>query len=245
MTLSLLLSFISCYIFQHVAFQVANRNVFVTGVLIILGDLLQDPVKESPRDDQEDNNVVTLDVIQHTRNAHEEGPTRGEDWEEVSSIHRNLHAEKSVLLGKTSSPVSQVSSQASSGSSCDDYIILPDCFDTSRPLGESMHVAPPATVTSADNPREEEEEEEEMEEDDSTLTAQRGREEQREAAVEEEEEESENTWPPAGPPGGGSVNQLLCTSQTLDTVTLTPEVAPAPAPPPDPLLSPPALYSPR
>uniref|UniRef100_H3DA87 NBR1 autophagy cargo receptor a n=1 Tax=Tetraodon nigroviridis TaxID=99883 RepID=H3DA87_TETNG len=33
----------------------------------------------------------------------------------------------------------EVSSQASSVSSCDDYIILPDCFDTSRPLGESAH----------------------------------------------------------------------------------------------------------
>ncbi|TNN03294.1 hypothetical protein fugu_000323 [Takifugu bimaculatus] len=144
-------------------------------------DLLQDPAKESPPDDKEEDNVVTLDVIQHTRNAHEEGPTRGEDWEEVSS-------------------------QASSVSSCDDYIILPDCFDTSRPLGESVH-------------------------------------EQREEAL--EEESSEKTWPPAAPPGSGSVNQLLCTSQTLDTVMLTPEVAPAPALPPVPLLSPPALYSPR
>eukprot|EP00066_Takifugu_rubripes_P013988 XP_011603254.1 PREDICTED: next to BRCA1 gene 1 protein isoform X1 [Takifugu rubripes] len=179
-------------------------------------DLLQDPAKESPPDDKEEDNVVTLDVIQHMRNAHEEGPTRGEDWEEVSS-------------------------QASSVSSCDDYIILPDCFDTSRPLGESVHVAPPATVTSADSPQEGEEDG--TEEDDPTLTAQRGGEEQREEAL--EEESSEKTWPPAAPPGSGSVNQLLCTSQTLDTVMLTPEVAPAPALPPVPLLSPPALYSPR
>lgn len=230
----------------------------MTGVLVLLGDLLQDPAKESPQEDKEDkeeDDVVTLDVIQHTGNAHEEGPTRGEDWEEVRSIHRNLLPEESLLLGITSpprppsrppSPVSQVSSQASSVSSCDDYIILPDCFDTSRPLGESTHAA----VTSADDPREEGEEEDEMEEeemgedemgeDDPTSTAQRGGEEQRE---EEEAESSENTWPPAGPPG--SVNQLLCTSQTLDTVTLTPEVAPAPALPPAPPLSPPALYSPR
>lgn len=227
----------------------------MTGVLVLLGDLLQDPAKESPQEDKEDkeeDDVVTLDVIQHTGNGHEEGPTRGEDWEEVRSIHRNLLPEESLLLGITSpprppsrppSPVSQVSSQASSVSSCDDYIILPDCFDTSRPLGESTHAA----VTSADDPREEEDEmeeeemgEDEMGEDDPTSTAQRGGEEQRE---EEEAESSENTWPPAGPPG--SVNQLLCTSQTLDTVTLTPEVAPAPALPPAPPLSPPALYSPR
>lgn len=127
--------------------------------------------------------------------------------------------------------MSQVSSQASSVSSCDDYIILPDCFDTSRPLGESTHGSAASAVTSADKPQEEEE-------DDLTLTAQRGREE----AV--AEESSENAWPPAGPPGSGSMTQLLCTSQTLDTVMLTPEVMPAPVPP-VPLLSPPALYSPR
>lgn len=135
-------------------------------------------------------------------------------------------------MKKCPPPVSQVSSQASSVSSCDDYIILPDCFDTSRPLGESTQGSAASAVTSADKPQEEEK-------DDPTLTAQRGREE----AV--AEESSENTWPPAGPPGSGSMTQLLCTSQTLDTVMLTPEVMPAPVLPPVPLLSPPALYSPR
>lgn len=49
----------------------------------------------------------------------------------------------------------------------------------------------------------------------------------------------------AGPPQvaqiNSSVNQMPCASQTVDEVTLTPEVVPSP----DPLLPPPALYSPR
>lgn len=119
--------------------------------------------------------------------------------------------------------MNQVSSQASSVSSCDDYIVLPDCFDTSRPLGESVHgsaAALPAitALTSADEPREEEEEK------GSTFPAQGEREEQREEV--EAEESAEN------------VNQLLCTSQTLDAVMLTPEVVPAPVLPPTPLYSP-------
>ena len=114
-----------------------------------------------------------------------------------------------------------MSSQASSVSSCDDYIILPDCFDTSRPLSESVH----GSATALEEVEEVEEEEEEGE--DPTLAAQRGR--------EEAEEPAEEAWPPAAP----RVTQL-CTSQTPDTVTLPPEAVPA-----TPLLSPPALYSPR
>ncbi len=55
---------------------------------------------------------------------------------------------------------------------------------------------------------------------------------------------SVNTWPRPVPPIHSSVNQMLCASQTLDAVTLTPEVVPPPVLP-DPLPPPPALYSPR
>jgi len=55
------------------------------------------------------------------------------------------------------------------------------------------------------------------------------------------EESLENAWPQ---PIHTSVNQMLCASQTLDAVTLTPEVVPPPVSP-QLLLSPPALYSPR
>ncbi|CAL8304962.1 unnamed protein product [Lota lota] len=136
----------------------------------------------------------------------------------------------------------EVSSQASS---CDDYIIvLPDCFDTTRPLGDSMY---------------------------SSTQEQEGQEQQQEEEEEEEEEEEVTRgeivlFPPpppspalAHPPVLSSVvNQLLCASQTLDTITLMPQVVTTPPPPPptlapppqppaaDPVpVPPPTLYSPR
>lgn len=139
--------------------------------------------------------------------------------------------------------MSQVSSQTSSVSSCDDYIIvLPDCFDTSRPLGESMYssavsqpdaaaAAASAPATSSADPDVRQEKEQ-----DSTSESGGGR---------TEEVPAEDTWPPPVPPISSSVNQMLCASQTLDTVMLTPEVVPPPVLPPDPLPPPPTLYSPR
>lgn len=142
--------------------------------------------------------------------------------------------------------MSQVSSQTSSVSSCDDYIIvLPDCFDTSRPLGESMYssamsqpdtaaaAAPAPASTSADPDVQQENEQE------STSASGGGRRDRTEEVA------AEDTWPPPVPPINSSVNQMLCASQTLDTVMLTPEVVPPPVLPPDPLLPPPTLYSPR
>lgn len=132
------------------------------------------------------------------------------------------------------SSVSQVSSQTSSVSSGDDYIIvLPDCFDTSRPLGESMYssamsqpdaIAAP-TVT-------------------STEKACEGCDFEpfREAAQAARSEDMEES--PGTSPTHSSVNQMLCASQTLDTVTLTPEVVPLPGSP-QALQPLPALYSPR
>ncbi|KAJ8416036.1 hypothetical protein AAFF_G00380580 [Aldrovandia affinis] len=97
----------------------------------------------------------------------------------------------------------EVLSQGSSESSEDYIVILPDCFDTSRPLGESMYSSALSQAPGRATPKDE----------------------RRDPA-------------PAGP-GRGSVNDMLCASQTLDTVPLTPEVVPAPAPaPPQP--SPPA-----
>lgn len=130
--------------------------------------------------------------------------------------------------------MSQVSSQTSSVSSGDDYIIvLPDCFDTSRPLGESMYssamsqpdaIAAP-TVT-------------------STEKACEGCDFEpfREAAQAARSEDMEES--PGTSPTHSSVNQMLCASQTLDTVTLTPEVVPLPGSP-QALQPLPALYSPR
>ncbi|XP_041818603.1 NBR1 autophagy cargo receptor a [Chelmon rostratus] len=188
--------------------------------------LLLEPASEiSSHDDNEEEEVLGLDDMQNMKDTQKE-KAKGEDWEEVSS-------------------------QTSSVSSCDDYIIvLPDCFDTSRPLGESMYSsavsqpdAPAAAGTSADPGGREEDEEEEEDEESGRAALLTERPERMDAA---DAEESVNTWPPPVLPIHSSVNQMLCTSQTLDAVTLTPEVvAPVPLLLPDPLLAPPALYSPR
>ncbi|XP_056222060.1 NBR1 autophagy cargo receptor a isoform X2 [Seriola aureovittata] len=181
--------------------------------------------------DNTDEEVVVLDDMQNLKDTQYEKEDGGGDWDEVSS-------------------------QISSVSSCDDYIIvLPDCFDTSRPLGESMYssamsqpdtaaaataaaAAAAAAATSADPDVHQEEEE-----DDSNSEPLGERQERMEVVA--AEDSSVNTWPPLAPPIHSSVNQMLCASQTLDAVTLTPEVVPPPILPEPPLLSPPALYSPR
>ncbi|KAG9350218.1 hypothetical protein JZ751_026571 [Albula glossodonta] len=97
----------------------------------------------------------------------------------------------------------EVRSQGSSASSEDYIIILPDCFDTSRPLGESMY---------------------------SSALSQPGAEGSAEADVEAVPPDSSSLTTP----GHSSINDMLCASQTLDDVPLTPEVVPAPAPPSPP-----------
>uniref|UniRef100_UPI0037E9B5A6 NBR1 autophagy cargo receptor a isoform X4 n=1 Tax=Semicossyphus pulcher TaxID=241346 RepID=UPI0037E9B5A6 len=198
--------------------------------------LLLEPANEnleiSSHSDKEDEEVMVLNDMQNMRDTQEEreeGGTKGEDWEEVSS-------------------------QTSSVSSCDDYIIvLPDCFDTSRPLGESMYssaMSQPDTTAAADavtsaDPDDDEEEEKEEDSEPGVAASLTEREERTEEV--DDEDPSVNKWLPILPPSiHSSVNQMLCASQTLDAMTLTPEVVPPPPPVlPDPLLPPPALYSPR
>lgn len=159
----------------------------------------------------------------------------------------DVHSPGRTVLSPVLSPVSQVSSQSSTVSSCDDYIIvLPDCFDTSRPLGESMYssaMSQPdtAAVTSPCQVIQEGKENEAISSLDRAILLREGQE-VTEAVT--GEDLSANTWPPPASPVHSSVNQMLCASQTLDAVTLTPEVVPPPVLP-DPLLPPPALYSPR
>lgn len=59
---------------------------FQSGIFILLEDLSQEPLKETLHSPHDDNSGVDLDIIQHMRKTHEEGPTRGEDWEEVRSL---------------------------------------------------------------------------------------------------------------------------------------------------------------
>ncbi|KAK6329301.1 hypothetical protein J4Q44_G00012790 [Coregonus suidteri] len=153
---------------------------------------------------EEDENNDSYDEIEE-----EEEEDETVDWDEVSS---------------------QISTLSSSSSSCEDYVIvLPDCFDTSRPLGESMYssaLSEPVTTAAA----------EQEEESDSE------REEQDRATPEGERQEGAGAAATVTEaPIHSSVNQMLCASQTLDAVPLTPVVVP----PPVPLLPPQALYTHR
>lgn len=109
-----------------------------------------------------------------------------------------------------------IRSRSSSTSSEDYIIILPDCFDTSRPLGESMYSSalsqpgdiPAKTPTDPDPPSSDHAscsnpESELGEEDAAAATG---------MAVS----------------GTSSANDMLCTSQTLDDEPLTPEVVALP-----------------
>lgn len=91
--------------------------------------------------------------------------------------------------------------QSQSSTSSEDYIIiLPECFDTSRPLGDSMY---------------------------SSALSQPGLE--RGAEGEPGVDAGERVAGGENQPQGQSINDILMTSQTLDTVPLTPEVV---GPPP-------------
>lgn len=87
----------------------------------------------------------------------------------------------------------EVESQASSDTSEDYIIILPECFDTSKPLGESMYC--------------------------SALSESQG-DKEIETEVTVDEEICEDNVPVQT----HTINDMLTTSQTLDTVLLTPEV---------------------
>uniref|UniRef100_I3KPF3 NBR1 autophagy cargo receptor a n=1 Tax=Oreochromis niloticus TaxID=8128 RepID=I3KPF3_ORENI len=134
-------------------------------------------------------NIILFNNVTDDREEKEEDGNKGEDWDEISS---------------------QISSVSS-----DDYsVILPDCFDTSRPLGESMYSSAMSQPgTGAADVASDKSDVEQEEEEDSIM--ERGR----DALLGERQD---------------SVNQMLCASQTVDEVTLNPEVVPSP----DPLLPP-------
>ncbi|XP_014034569.2 next to BRCA1 gene 1 protein isoform X3 [Salmo salar] len=157
-------------------------------------------VKDQKAEDKEDESYVEIEE----EKEHEEEDERA-DWDEVSS---------------------QISTLSSS--SCEDYVIvLPDCFDTSRPLVEptySSALSEPVTTAAVEQELAPDSEPEELD----RATPEGERQERGEAAVTETTMHS-------------NVNQMLCASQTLDAVPLTPEVVP----PPVSLLPPQALYTHR
>ncbi|XP_026033893.1 NBR1 autophagy cargo receptor a isoform X2 [Astatotilapia calliptera] len=180
-------------------------------------------LRMSSHHNNEDKDFEACDGTQNVtddREEKEEDGNKGEDWDEISS---------------------QISSVSS-----DDYsVILPDCFDTSRPLGESMYssaMSQPGTGAAAlasdkSDVEQEEEEESIMEPGRDALLGER----QELTEVASAEDLLGNAGPPLVTQINSSVNQMPCASQTVDEVTLTPEVVPFP----DPLLPPPTLYSPR
>lgn len=98
----------------------------------------------------------------------------------------------------------EIRSRTSSASSEDYIIILPDCFDTSRPLVESMY------SSALSQPEEE----------------------AAEGPLEGEKLESVETSELQSPTAvvSADANDMLCASQTLDTVPLTPVIVVPPRP---------------
>nr|XP_019959925.1 PREDICTED: next to BRCA1 gene 1 protein-like [Paralichthys olivaceus] len=111
-------------------------------------------------------------------------------------------------------------SRSSSTSSEDYIIILPDCFDTTRPLGESMYssaLSQPGDIT-AKSPTDPDTPTSDLTDHPGSTAEDRGVAEANEAASASGTELS----------GTSSANDMLCTSQTLDDEPLTPEVVAPP-----------------
>lgn len=129
----------------------------------------------------------------------EEGP-RGDEREEIVHIAEEEAVEEEDVQDE------EVQSQ-SSASSEDYIIILPECFDTSRPLGDSMYssaLSQPGLERGAEG--------------EPGIESGQEPAEARERLQERESQPKEQ-----------SINDILTTSQPLDTVPLVPEVAELPA----------------
>ncbi|XP_056153220.1 NBR1 autophagy cargo receptor a [Lampris incognitus] len=205
---------------------------------------------------EEETGPDVSDVAPHNEDQHINPNTIKEEDKEAAGLTKTTQEIKETREevrgedgAKEEEDWDEVSSQASSVSSCEDYIIiLPDCFDTSRPLGESMYssaLSQDGTAVGSANQESQVDKDEESDSESEELG--------RAALVREKWERSEpvntvGSWatalPPAVHPIHSSVNQMLCASQTLDAMTLTPEVVPL-QPLPDALLPLPALHSPR
>ncbi|KAM5212950.1 next to BRCA1 gene 1 protein isoform 13-T47 [Hipposideros larvatus] len=132
----------------------------------------------------------------------EEGPLGDEREEIVHIAEEEAVVEEEEEEDEEEDELKDEVQSQSSASSEDYIIILPECFDTSRPLGDSMYssaLSQPGLERGAEG-------------------------EPRVEAGQEPVEARER--PPEGEnqPQGHSINDILMTSQTLDTVPLTPEV---------------------
>uniref|UniRef100_A0A672QUW5 Next to BRCA1 gene 1 protein-like n=1 Tax=Sinocyclocheilus grahami TaxID=75366 RepID=A0A672QUW5_SINGR len=150
--------------------------------------------------------VFSEAFIGSNENLYTDPAAQDENEEEVEQKGHENDQEKEEEAGEWD----EVNSQVSSASSEDYIVILPDCFDTSRPLGESMYssaMSQPA-VPLAKEP---------------------------EAQQIQSMAEGENEEPIHLPAIQNSLKRMLCTSQILDTPPLIPEIVPPPialSPPP-------------
>lgn len=150
--------------------------------------------------------VFTEALIGSNENLYTDPAAQEENEEEAEQKGRENEQEKEEEAGEWD----EVSSQVSSASSEDYIVILPDCFDTSRPLGESMYSSAmsQAAVPLANGP---------------------------EAPQNPSTAEGENEEPSPVAVLQNSLNRMLSTSQILDTPPLIPEMVPVPvalSPPP-------------
>ncbi|MCJ8738988.1 hypothetical protein PDJAM_G00042070 [Pangasius djambal] len=157
---------------------------------------LSDPPKAEPEELPDPSPLISIPAEHLTADEGNESdierivvdPAAGgeqfEEEEDAEERKRNKkEAEKEKKKAKDAEEGKESRSRTSSASSEDYIIILPDCFDTTRPLGESMY---------------------------SSAVSQQG------------DESPERVRADA--------NDMLCASQTLDSVPLTPVIVAAPRP---------------
>lgn len=182
--------------------------------------------------------------------------TEREDDEDENELEEELQRKMCVVPHQEPEPEAEiesgtgdwdeVSSQVSSASSEDYTVILPDCFDTSRPLSGSMYSSAVSQhggvvsglassdilnlVGSQPDPPPPDTIEPEADRFGVDVDAR-------------ETDEGENSEAEKLPAVHSSVTQMLCASQTLDAPALVPEVAPVPTA--VPLPDPPSLAPPR
>ncbi|XP_026132074.1 next to BRCA1 gene 1 protein-like isoform X1 [Carassius auratus] len=150
--------------------------------------------------------VFSEALIGSNENLYTDPAAQDENEEEVEQKGHENDKKKEEEAGEWD----EVSSQVSAASSDDYIVILPDCFDTSRPLGESMYssnMSQPAVPLASES----------------------------EVLQIHSVTRGENVESIPVPALQNSLNQMLCTSQILDIPPLIPEMVPPPialSPPP-------------
>ncbi|TKS92315.1 BRCA1 gene 1 protein [Collichthys lucidus] len=175
------------------------------------------PAQEEGEDDISGTQFVCETVIRSMTleeapdHAPLRGPRPGTGESEESHMEREKNPEE-VKENEGEEKREGTRSRSSSTSSEDYIIILPDCFDTSRPLGESMY----SLATSQPRAQRTQKPLSHDHSGGSTPDGELGEADEAVAA------------PGTGVSGTSSANDMLCTSQTLDDEPLTPEVVAPP-----------------